>query len=253
MFILWHVKPKVFSERNKSDSLPWRATSSSTSCFILPCTTSHNGVSNSCAPSFAASCWWASAQKQRDPAGFQVKSQVVTMSSNFHADRAMPKKKMSSTRKFFGKGPGPAGFPSSIHSSWHSYRLLPPFEMHPGRFQSRSTGSSRITSPREGAVSEGPVHERNKQAMKSCSYETGQTCFYTQYHSPMYHADTLHCRQFGCFFLCLHLPSPPNLCSQDGNHTNVVLDPFHPLLKHWKSALNWRVLWLTLKVGAWDA
>lgn len=76
-------------------------------------------------------------------------------------------------QEVFGKGPGPAGFPSSIHSSWHSYRLLPPFEMHPGRFQSRSTGSTRITSPeklwrglkgcREGEVFEGPVHKNNAQ------------------------------------------------------------------------------------------
>lgn len=87
--------------------------------------------------------------------------------------RSCRAKQVSSARKFFGKGPGPAGFPSSIHSSWHSYRLLPPFEMHPGRFQSRSTGSTRITSPeklwrrlkkcREWEVFEGPVHKNNAQ------------------------------------------------------------------------------------------
>lgn len=130
------------------------------------------------------------------------------MSSNFRADRAVPKKVVV-RQEVFGKGPGPAGFPSSIHSSWHSYRLLPPFEMHPGRFQSGSTGSTRIIyitreivtraermQGRRGFWGTGSqkqctsllIISNQRDTNKSCSCETGQKCFDTQYDSLISHA-----------------------------------------------------------------
>ena len=129
------------------------------------------------------------------------------MSSNFHDDRAMPKKVVhqevlwegswtcwfSFFNSFFMAFLSPsatfrnASWPVSIAFNW----LIKDYIT-----KEIVTTAEKC---REGAVSEGPVHEKNKQVMKSCSCETGQTCFYTQYHSPMYHADTLHCRQFGCF------------------------------------------------------